>query len=94
MNNEEIWKDIKGFNEYKISNLGRVIRHTTGYIPFNNSSGYERIKLWSYDRYYYRQVHQIVAEAFLDNPNGYRYVRHKNGNHHDNRVINLEFYSC
>ena len=38
-------------------------------------------------------LHQMVAEMFIDNPNGYKYVHHKNGNKHDNRVTNLEWVS-
>jgi hypothetical protein len=89
---DEIWRDIKGFEEYRVSDWGNVIRHTTGYMPHNNPKGYETVKLWNYDRYYYKQVHKLVAETFLENPNNLPYVRHKNGNHHDNRAINLEFY--
>lgn len=34
-------------------------------------------------------VHQLVAEAFLPNPYAYRFVRHKDGNGHNNYVNNL-----
>ncbi len=89
---EEVWRDIIGFDEYKISDFGNVIRHTTGYIPFSNTIGYERIKLWKYDKYIYKQTHQLVAEIFLENPNRLPYIRHKNGNRRDNRAVNLEYY--
>lgn len=34
-------------------------------------------------------VRQLVADAFLDNPNGYKHVAHRNGDINDCRVENL-----
>lgn len=38
-----------------------------------------------------RNVHQLVAMAFVDNPNGFEFVIHKNGKLGDNYFKNLEW---
>jgi len=38
-------------------------------------------------------IHRAVAELFLDNPNKYTDIRHKDKNLHNNKVSNLEFFS-
>ena len=36
-------------------------------------------------------VHRIVAETFINNPNNYKYVNHKDENPSNNCVTNLEW---
>lgn len=36
-------------------------------------------------------VHRLIAETFVDNPNGYETVNHKDGNTENNRADNLEW---
>lgn len=36
-------------------------------------------------------AHRLVAQLFIDNPNNYSYVRHKDGNKLNNQVSNLEW---
>lgn len=101
--NEE-WKDIKGFEGlYKISSLGRVMslhphgcKDTKEYIKVPDSihNGYLRVELHRKGRRKIKMlVHRLVAEAFIENPEGKREVNHKDCNKHNNTVSNLEWCS-
>lgn len=39
----------------------------------------------------YAMVHRIVAKMFVENPNGYRCIDHKNSNKQDNDINNLQW---
>lgn len=99
---EEIWKDIKGYEgSYQVSNLGRVksisrviktknnYRHITGRIlKFNkNKWGYTLVYIISKNY----AVHRLVASAFIPNPNNLPQVNHIDGDKDNNCVNNLEW---
>lgn len=56
---------------------------------FANARGYCGVVLSRRGKTYSRAVHQLVAEAFLEQKPGYE-VNHINGEKSDNRVDNLE----
>lgn len=102
---EEIWKDIKGYeNYYQISNLGRVKsldRYVTdvkktqfikGKIlkQFNNGNGYMVVSLLKGGTRKNCYTHRLVAEHFLDNFSFGKVVNHKNFNRQQCDVGNLE----
>lgn len=94
--NMEIWKDIKGHEEYQASNLGRIKsckrikeRMLTTHLVGNK---YLMTTLFIDGKSKTFSVHQLVAMAFLNHtPCGMGLVvNHINNIKTDNRVDNLE----
>ena len=57
-----------------------------------NDNGYETVRLRNSEgKYVTRRVDELVAEAFVPNPMGKKFIRHKNGNKLDSRANNLEW---
>ena len=88
-----MWKDIKGFEEYEVSDKGEI-RNSEGLILQQRLSrnGYLRVNLKSKGKYKTVEIHRVVAQAFL----GAIYkkqVHHKNGDRTDNNVMNLQIVS-
>ena len=55
-----------------------------------NHQGYYQIRLGGRNGHTYT-LHRILAECFVDNPNGYNVVNHKNGRKWDCSISNLEW---
>jgi hypothetical protein len=94
----ERWLPVTDFEEhYEVSDLGRVRRtkpapHTRpGYVLKGalDRKGYNRVGLCVAGKHFNRQVHRLVAEAFLGRSD--LEVNHVNGIKNDNRLENLEF---
>lgn len=60
--------------------------------PAVQKDGFCTVQLSREGTVYPCMVHRLVATAFVDNPNGYRYVRHKDRNRQNNTAENLEWY--
>ncbi len=91
---EEVWKVIKEAPNYSVSNLGRVKNNKTNYIlKTQTSEAYERISLKCIDgKQHTKRVHRLVLEAFNPIPNMNKLVvNHKDGNHFNNKLENLEW---
>ena len=90
-------KEIKNFKGYTITSDGKVISYKFSkprvMKTWFQKSGYENIKLCKNNKTYHFLIHRLVAEAFIPNPNNLPEVNHKNKNHADNRVENLEWCS-
>ena len=88
------WKEIENTNgRYLVSDDGRVFSVLSNRIIKQqlNNTGYYRVELNINGVVKRLLVHRIVAKAFIPNPNNYEYVNHKDENHKNNHVDNLEW---
>jgi hypothetical protein len=94
---QEIWKDIPNYEGiYQVSNLGNVRSCKNNKIrkQIKQKSGYMRIILTKNSKQKATNVHILVAKCFADNPNGYDFVNHIDGNKENNKAQNLEWVTA
>lgn len=92
-----MWKDIDGYEGlYQVSDDGLVKRFYKTKKPriLKNrakSDKYITVSLSKKQKAKTYAVHRLVANAFLEKPDGATEVNHKDGNKHNNHVENLEW---
>ena len=56
------------------------------------SDGYEQVMYRDKNnKFHHQRVHVILANCFIDNPNNYKYINHKDNNKMNNSLDNLEW---
>lgn len=98
LENKELWKDCKGYEgKYQVSSNGRVwsIKSQQYLAARSDKEGYLLLTLYAKNgKAKTEKVHRLVALAFIDNPNGFPQVNHKDENKANNCVDNLEWVSA
>jgi len=91
---------IEGYEGlYEVSNIGNVkslnYRHTgkEEVLSPGVRRGYLFVTLCKEGKVRHYDIQQLVAKAFISNPNGYTCVNHKDENKQNNCVDNLEWCS-
>jgi len=102
----EIWKDIIGYEGlYKISNYGNIKSMPKSWVCGRSSvrfkeetilmvcktTMYHNVNLHKEKSAKFHNIHRLLAEHFIPNPENKREVNHINGDKHDNRLDNLEW---
>lgn len=92
-----MWKDIEGYEgRYQVSDDGRVRRiksHGRTRELKNREGLYYTVSLCKEGNKHTYAVHRLVAETFLEKPEGATEVNHKDGNKKNNDISNLEWVS-
>lgn len=105
----EIWKDVIGYEGYyQVSNIGRVKSLDRAFIRSNgwndfkpsrilvhnlDSKGYIKFSFYKNGVSKTVRLHQLIANAFIPNPNNHKIVRHLDDNKLNNRLDNLAWGS-
>ena len=92
---KEEWRDIVGYENYQVSNLGRLksLKYGKERIlkPQKDKYKYSIVSLCKQGKVKTYKVHRLVAQAFIDNPNNLPQVNHKDEDKTNNASSNLEF---
>lgn len=92
---EDIYK-IKNSDNAYISKSGNIyIKYKDGYFIKKQykTHGYKYVKILYQGEMRSKRVHRLMAETFLENPNNYNIVGHKNNIKDDNSLENLYWTS-
>ena len=92
---EEQWKKIDGYENYKVSNRGRIRNtKTRKFLDGSvNNCGYVKICLYRDNKQKTYQLHRLVALAFVENPEHKELVRHIDSDNLNNDASNLYWMS-
>lgn len=91
----EILKDIPGYEGlYQASTLGRIYSiRSKKFLAISPNTTYAQVCLSNKGKAKCFSVHRLVAMTFLPNPENLPQVHHKDGNHFNNALTNLQWIS-
>ncbi|CAL6089782.1 HNH_endonuclease [Hexamita inflata] len=96
MNSTELFKDLEICSHYIVTIDGNVfqkcLQKQLDLICSDEQPTRDNIDIGtSKKKYKMLCVHRLVAEAFIENPNNYKFVKHIDGDIRNNHVSNLQW---
>ncbi|MDO9592987.1 MAG: HNH endonuclease [Erysipelotrichaceae bacterium] len=91
---EELWRTIKNFPKYEVSNSGQVRSYQMGYLHLlkpGKNWRYSHINLWKNNKCYTKMIHILVLETFIGSRSDGFVANHKDGVKMNNCIDNLEW---
>jgi hypothetical protein len=91
---KQIFKSINGYEGlYEITNDGKVYSLYKNIFlkPQLTLDGYKMVRLFKNGKAHTKRICRLVAQAFIDNPNNFPQVNHKDFNTQNDVVDNLEW---
>ncbi len=89
----EIWKNIEGFEDYQISNMGNVknIKKNTIKKSYMNRYGYPIVNLYKHGINRKYTIYSLVTKVFLPRPSVKYMIQYKDGDRTNNKINNLQW---
>lgn len=91
-----LFKRINGFNDYWINMNGEIYSELTNKIlsPGTSTTGYLFIVLRKNNKSYKKDIHRLMGDNYLENPNNYLIIDHIDKNKINNNINNLRWTDC
>ena len=88
----EIFRKIKGYENYVVSNFGNVKNTKSGHIlKPGKRIGYDYVNLCKNGNKKHMNIHRLVANSFITNPLNKPFVDHIDNNKTNNNMNNLRW---
>lgn len=94
---KEKWQRLEDYPNYCVSNTGEIKNTNTNKVlkQQHRGSQYRFVNIKNAQGYFVcKDVHRLVAQAFIPNPSNKPQVNHIDGNRTNNNVSNLEWVTA